>query len=143
MGIVLGNIKDDEGLIDAPIGRNPTDRKKWRSIIRMVRKPLLIIKCLRDSGDYTYLQFSLETGRTHQIRVHMASISHPLLGDMLYSNYSSSKSRFKICRDNASMHKESALYIQEPVNIWNFRLHYLITLIICSKCYIILLSNKF
>ncbi len=95
VGIVLGNIKDDEGLIDAPIGRNPTDRKKMAINYKNGKEAVTHYKVLERFGDYTYLQFSLETGRTHQIRVHMASISHPLLGDMLYSNYSSSKSRFK------------------------------------------------
>lgn len=52
-------------------------------------------KVLERFGDYTYMQFKLETGRTHQIRVHMASINHPLLGDMLYSSYSPTKNRFK------------------------------------------------
>ena len=95
VGIVLGNIKDDEGLIDAPIGRNPTDRKKMAINYKNGKEAVTHYKVLERFGDYTYLQFSLETGRTHQIRVHMSSISHPLLGDMLYSNYSSSKSRFK------------------------------------------------
>lgn len=95
VGIVLGNIKDDEGLIDAPIGRNPTDRKKMAINYKNGKEAVTHYKVLERFGDYTYLQFSLETGRTHQIRVHMASISHPLLGDMLYSNYSSPKSRFK------------------------------------------------
>ena len=95
VGIVLGNIKDDEGVIDAPIGRNPTDRKKMAINYKNGKEAVTHYKVLERFGDYTYVQFSLETGRTHQIRVHMASISHPLLGDMLYSNYNNSKSRFK------------------------------------------------
>ena len=63
-GIVIGHPAEDEGLVHAPIWRNPNDRKSFK--------------------DYSYMEFKLETGRTHQIRVHMASIGHPLLGDVLY-----------------------------------------------------------
>lgn len=62
-------------------------------------------KVLERFGDYTYMQFKLETGRTHQIRVHMASINHPLLGDMLYSSYSPTKTGLKALKDSACMLK--------------------------------------
>ena len=85
VGIVCGNVKEDEGTIDAPIGRHPVDRKKM-AINEKTGKPAVThYKVLKRFGKYTYMQFKLETGRTHQIRVHMASIGHPLLGDELYS----------------------------------------------------------
>ena len=83
-GIVCGNVKDDEGTIEGAIGRNPKERKKM-AINEANGKPAVThYKVLRRFGNYTYMQFKLETGRTHQIRVHMASIGHPLLGDALY-----------------------------------------------------------
>lgn len=85
VGIVCGNVKDDEGTISGPIGRNPKDRKKM-AINEANGKPAVThYKVLERYKSYTYMQFKLETGRTHQIRVHMASIGHPLLGDELYS----------------------------------------------------------
>lgn len=86
VGIVCGNVKDDEGTISGPIGRNPKDRKKM-AINEANGKPAVThYKVLERYKSYTYMQFKLETGRTHQIRVHMASIGHPLLGDELYSS---------------------------------------------------------
>lgn len=86
VGIVCGNVKDDEGTISGPIGRNPKDRKKM-AINEANGKPAVThYKVLERYKNYTYMQFKLETGRTHQIRVHMASIGHPLLGDELYSS---------------------------------------------------------
>lgn len=85
-GIVCGNVKDDEGTISAPIGRNPKDRKKMAINEANGKTAVTHYKVLERYKNYTYMQFRLETGRTHQIRVHMASIGHPLLGDGLYSN---------------------------------------------------------
>ena len=85
VGIVCGNVTEDEGTIEGAIGRHPVDRKKWLSMRKTENRQLLIIKVLERFGNYTYMQFQLETGRTHQIRVHMASIGHPLLGDTLLS----------------------------------------------------------
>jgi len=85
-GIVYGNVKEDEGTIEGAIGRHPIERKKM-SINEKNGKPAIThYKVLERFGNYTYMQFKLETGRTHQIRVHMSSIGHPLLGDTLYSN---------------------------------------------------------
>ncbi len=85
-GIVCGNVKDDEGTICGAIGRNPKDRKKM-SINEANGKPAIThYKVLERFKNYTYMQFKLETGRTHQIRVHMSGIGHPLLGDELYSS---------------------------------------------------------
>ena len=85
VGIVCGNVKEDEGTIDAPIGRHPVDRKKMAINEKNGKPAVTHYKVLKRFGKYTYMQFKLETGRTHQIRVHMASIGHPLLGDELYS----------------------------------------------------------
>ena len=84
-GIVCGIVKETEGVIDAPIGRNPNDRKKMAVNEKNGKNAVTHYKVIAYLGDkYTYMQFKLETGRTHQIRVHMASIGHPLLGDELY-----------------------------------------------------------
>lgn len=92
VGIVSGTIKEDEGTIDAPIGRHPIDRKKMAINEKNGKPAITHYKVLERFDGYTYVQFKLETGRTHQIRVHMASINHPLLGDELYYN---GKSKFK------------------------------------------------
>ena len=81
--------------MNAPIGRHPVDRKKMTVTEKNSKPAVTHYTVLEEYDKYSFIKLRLETGRTHQIRVHMASISHPLLGDMLYSNYSSSKSRFK------------------------------------------------
>ena len=91
-GIVIGNVKEDEGTIEGPIGRHPLERKKMAINEKNGKPAITHYKVLERYGKYTYVQFKLETGRTHQIRVHMSSIGHPLLGDSLYSN---GKSTFK------------------------------------------------
>lgn len=82
--IVHGCLKDDEGVIDAPIGRHPTDRKKMAINEKNGKRAVTHYKVLERFQKYTYIECQLETGRTHQIRVHMASIGHPLLGDEVY-----------------------------------------------------------
>ena len=83
--IVYGNISSDEGTVDAPIGRSPKDRKKMAINNRNGRRAVTHYRVLeRFGGRYTYIECQLETGRTHQIRVHMASIGHPILGDEVY-----------------------------------------------------------
>ena len=84
--ICHNSFNEREGVVDAPIGRHPTDRKK-RAINRANGKSAVThYEVLENFGKYAYIKCRLETGRTHQIRVHMASISHPLLGDTMYSN---------------------------------------------------------
>jgi 23S rRNA pseudouridine1911/1915/1917 synthase len=91
-GIVFGNVKEDEGTINAPIGRHPVERKKMAINEKNGKEAITHYKVLKRFGNHTYMQFKLETGRTHQIRVHMSSIGHPLIGDSLYA---SGKTAFK------------------------------------------------
>lgn len=83
-GIVIGNLTDDEGTVCGSIGRDPKDRKKMAINEKNGKPAVTHYKVLERFGNYTYMEFALETGRTHQIRVHMASIGHPLLGDEVY-----------------------------------------------------------
>ena len=82
--IVYGNIKEDEGTVHAPIGRHQTDRKKMSINSKNGRDAITHYRVLERFGQYTYIECQLETGRTHQIRVHMTSLGHPLLGDEVY-----------------------------------------------------------
>lgn len=81
--IVYNNIKEDEGTIDKPLGRNPSDRKKM-AVVQGGRRAVTHYRVLDRLGKFTYIEAQLETGRTHQIRVHMTYAGHPLLGDSVY-----------------------------------------------------------
>jgi 23S rRNA pseudouridine1911/1915/1917 synthase len=83
LGIVHGNLKEDSGTINAPIARSKTDRKKM-AIVEGGKEAITHYRVLERLNGYTFCEFKLETGRTHQIRVHMASLHHPLLGDEVY-----------------------------------------------------------
>ena len=82
--IVCGNLKEDSGTVDAPIGRHPTDRKKMTVTQRNSRNAVTHWEVVKRYRGYTHVRCRLETGRTHQIRVHMAHIGHPILGDTVY-----------------------------------------------------------
>lgn len=82
--IVCGNLQEEEGTIDAPIGRDPGDRKKMAINRKNGKEAVTHYRILQRFTGYTYIECRLETGRTHQIRVHMASLGHPLLGDAVY-----------------------------------------------------------
>ena len=82
--IVHGVIREEEGTVNAPIGRHPTDRKKMSINTKNGREAVTHYRVLQRFEKFTYVECQLETGRTHQIRVHMASIHHPLLGDTVY-----------------------------------------------------------
>ncbi len=84
--IVCGNLKEDSGTVDAPIGRHPTDRKKMCVTQRNSRNAVTHWEVIRRYRGYTHIRCRLETGRTHQIRVHMAYIGHPILGDTVYGH---------------------------------------------------------
>lgn len=96
--ICYGVIKEDMGTINQPIGRHSTERKKM-AINPNGKHAVTHYKVLKRFDKYTYIECELETGRTHQIRVHMASIGHPLLGDEVYSNR---KSPFRL--DGQTLH---------------------------------------
>lgn len=84
--VVQGNLKDDEGTIEGPVGRHPADRKKMAINYKNGKEAVTHYRVLERFGNATYIECQLETGRTHQIRVHMASIGHPLLGDTTYGS---------------------------------------------------------
>ena len=107
--IVHGNIKENEGIINAPIGRHPLDRKKMSTKCKNGRNAITHYKVLERFGNYTYVECQLETGRTHQIRVHMASTGHPVLGDNVYGP---SKCPFKL--EGQTLHAK-VLGIEHPI----------------------------
>ena len=84
--ICHGILKDEAGIIDRPIGRHPTDRKKMAVNEKNGKHAVTHYRVLKYFSRYTYIECELETGRTHQIRVHMSSIGHPLLGDETYGS---------------------------------------------------------
>lgn len=107
--IVHGVIKEDEGTVDGPIGRHPIDRKKMSINYKNGKTAVTHYRVLQRFSNYTYVECQLETGRTHQIRVHMASIHHPLLGDSVYGP---AKCPFKL--QGQTLHAK-VLGIQHPV----------------------------
>lgn len=88
--IVNGVIKEDEGTVNAPIGRHPTERKKMAINEKNGKHAVTHYRVLERFANHTYIECQLETGRTHQIRVHMASLHHPLLGDTVYGSQKNS-----------------------------------------------------
>ena len=84
LAVVIGNLKEDEGTVNAPIGRSNSDRKKMAVNREHGKEAVTHYRVKERYGQYTLIECTLETGRTHQIRVHMASISHPVLGDDVY-----------------------------------------------------------
>lgn len=82
--LVHGNIKQDSGRIDAPIGRHPSDRKKMTITDKNSREAVTNFRVIERYGRYTFVECILETGRTHQIRVHMSKNGHPIVGDKTY-----------------------------------------------------------
>ena len=82
--VVHGNIKEDEFTVSLPIGRNPKDRKKMAVVYKNSKPAVTHVKVLKRYGSFTHLRCTLETGRTHQIRVHLSHIGHPIAGDEVY-----------------------------------------------------------
>lgn len=109
--VVFGNIKEDEGTIDAPIGRHPTDRKRMAVNEKNGKQAVTHYRVLERFHGYTYVECRLETGRTHQIRVHMAGIGHPLLGDALYTNQ---KVPFKL--EGQALHAMTIGFVHPSLN---------------------------
>ncbi len=100
--IIRGNLSYNKGKIDAPIGRNPVQRKKMAVTDRNSKKALTLFKVLERFKDFTYLEIELKTGRTHQIRVHLAYIGHPIIGDKKYSR---KKNKLGVKRQLLHAHK--------------------------------------
>ena len=82
--VVCGNLREDSGTVDAPIGRHPTDRKRMAVTQKNARRAVTHWSVIARYNGYTHIRCELETGRTHQIRVHMAYIKHPVSGDTIY-----------------------------------------------------------
>lgn len=89
--VVRGRMKEPSGTVDAPIGRHPTDRKRMAVTAKNSRNAVTHWQLIDSYRGYSHIRCNLETGRTHQIRVHMASIGHPLLGDFTYGSPSPEK----------------------------------------------------
>ncbi len=82
--VVYGRVKEDSGTVDAPIGRHPIDRKRMAIVAKGGREAVTHYEVIARYRGYTHIRCRLETGRTHQIRVHMEKLGHPLVGDMVY-----------------------------------------------------------
>ena len=106
--IVCGNLKEDRGTVDAPIGRHPTDRKKMCVTERNSKPAVTHWEVVRRYRGYTHIRCRLETGRTHQIRVHMAYIGHPILGDTVYG-----RKKAELGQDSQCLHA-GALCFRHP-----------------------------
>lgn len=109
--IVYGNIKEEAGIIKGDIGRHPIDRKKM-AIVQDGKSAVTHFKVLERFGEYTLVECALETGRTHQIRVHMTHIGHPLVGDPKYGTNGKRKDNFSI--QGQALHSMS-LELDHPV----------------------------
>ncbi|KAF0851522.1 MAG: RluA family pseudouridine synthase [Spiroplasma poulsonii] len=94
LALVHGNIVETQAKIDAPIGRDPQDRKKMVVTAKNSKKAVTNILVIERFNDYTYIECELETGRTHQIRAHLKYINHPVVGDPLYGTVADKKESF-------------------------------------------------
>ena len=106
--IVVGSFREDSGTVDAPIGRHPTDRKKMCVTQRNSKPAVTHWEVVQRYRGYTHIRCRLETGRTHQIRVHMAYIGHPILGDTVYGH-----KKPELGQDSQCLHA-GALCFQHP-----------------------------
>ena len=114
--VVHGAFRDDCGTVDAPIGRHPTDRKRMAVTQKNSREAVTHWEVLARYAGYAHIRCRLETGRTHQIRVHMAHIGHPLLGDLVYGHKKPEKGLEGQC-----LHARSLRFVHprtgEPVEV--------------------------
>ena len=106
--IVCGSFREDSGTVDAPIGRHPSDRKKMCVTPRNSKNAVTHWEVVARYRGYTHVRCKLETGRTHQIRVHMAHIGHPILGDLVYG-----RKKPELGQDSQCLHA-GALCFQHP-----------------------------
>lgn len=126
--IVYGRLPAKEGSIDAPIGRSPKERKKMAVNVPNSKTAVTHYKVLEEYEEYSYIECQLETGRTHQIRVHMAAIGHPVLGDEVYG---SRKSKFKLegqtlhAMDIGFLHPSTAEYMEYSAPLPEYFTHLL------------------
>ena len=84
--VICGHLKDQEGKVNAPIGRNPKDRKKMCVTMQNSKNAVTHYSVIEEYNGYSHISLKLETGRTHQIRVHMAHLGHPVAGDLVYGH---------------------------------------------------------
>lgn len=113
--VVYGNIKEDSGTVNQPIGRHPKERKKMAVTDKNSRNAVTHYQVIKRYGDFTHIRCVLETGRTHQIRVHMSYIGHPLAGDPVYGPKKVIKSLEGQClhaKEIGFVHPRSGEYIE-------------------------------
>ena len=114
--VVCGGFRDDEGIVDAPIGRHPADRKKMAVTEKNSRSAVTHYQVLERFEGYTHISCRLETGRTHQIRVHMAYIGHPILGDTVYGH-----KKKELGQDTQCLHARQLVFLHprtgQPVTV--------------------------
>lgn len=116
--IVLGNFKDDSGTVNAPIGRHPVDRKRMAVVkdpMKNAKEAITHWSVVERFGRYTLVRCELETGRTHQIRVHMSSIGHPLMGDVTYGGGGSDFEKHNVKHINGQCLFAAELRLTHPV----------------------------
>jgi 23S rRNA pseudouridine1911/1915/1917 synthase len=109
--IVLGNIKEDSGIINIPIGRHPIDRKKMSTRSKSGREAITHFTVLERFESFTYIECQLETGRTHQIRVHLASMGHPVLGDRVYGPDKLPKKKISLSFAGQALHAKELGFV--------------------------------
>jgi len=107
--IICGRLKEREGKIDAPIGRHPKDRKKM-AIVQDGRNAVTHYEVIAEYNGFSHVKFKLETGRTHQIRVHMSSIGHPIVGDTVYG------ARDKFGLEGQCLHAKTISFVHPKTN---------------------------
>ena len=118
--IVIGNLNENEGTVDANIGRNENDRKKMAITNKNSKRAVTHYKVIKRFNKYTYIECTLETGRTHQIRVHMSSLHHPLLGDDVYGmkeNEFKIKGQVLIAKVLGFVHPKTNEYIEFEIEL--------------------------
>lgn len=108
--LVWGSIKDDEGTVDLPIGRDTRDRKKISPRTRRARRAVTRYRVLKRWGWLTLVEVTLDTGRTHQVRVHLSSIKHPVVGDRVYGKRTPPPNMAKPVADEIKGLKENCLH---------------------------------